>query len=71
MPITVKRRSGENINSFLARAFKVIKKSGIILEARRRKSYAPRPTKRSQKSSALHKVKVLKEVAAKRKKGLL
>ena len=71
MPITVKRRQGENLNSFLGRAFKVIKRSGVLLEARKRKYYTSKPTKRSQKSSALHKIKVLKEVAIKRKKGIL
>jgi len=71
MPITVKRRQGENPNSFLGRAFKVIKRSGVLLEARKRKYYTSKPTKRSQKLSALHKIKVLKEVAIKRKKGIL
>ena len=71
MPITVKRRQGENLNSFLGRAFKIIKRSGVLLEARKRKYYTPKPTKRSQKLSALHKIKVLKEVAIKRKKGIL
>jgi len=71
MPITVKRRSGENLNSFLGRAFKVIKRSGVLLEARKRKYYHSKPTKRSEKLSALHKIKVLKEVAIKRKKGIL
>ena len=71
MPITIKRRQGENLNSFLSRAFKVIKKSGVLLETRKRKHYISKPNKRAEKLSALHKVKVLKEVARKRKKGLL
>jgi len=71
MAITVKRRQGENMSSFLGRAFKVIKRSGVLLEARKRRSYKSKPTKRSQKLSTLHKIKVLKEIAIKRKKGLL
>lgn len=71
MAITVKRRQGENLNSFLNRAFKIIKKSGVLLEARKRKYYISKPNKRNQKLSALHKIKVLEEVAMKRKKGIL
>jgi len=71
MAITVKRRKGENLNSFLSRAFKVIKKSGILLETRKRKYYFPKPNKRDQKLSALHKQKVLRELERKRKKGLI
>lgn len=71
MPITVKRRRGENLNSFLSRTFKVIKKSGILLEARKRKFYVSKPNKRTEKSSALHKERVLQEVERKRKKGIL
>lgn len=71
MSITIKRRHGENLNSFLGRAFKIIKKSGVLLEARKRRFYIPKPNKRSVKSSALHKIKVLKEVNIKRKKGIL
>ncbi|MDD3491466.1 MAG: 30S ribosomal protein S21 [Candidatus Pacebacteria bacterium] len=71
MAITVKRRKGENINSFLSRAFRVIKRSGILLEARKRKYYKPKPTKRDLKLSALHKQKVLQEIERKRKKGLI
>ena len=71
MAITVKRRKGENLNSFLSRTFKVIKKSGILLEARKRKYYVPKPNKRDEKLSALHKEKVLREIARKKKKGLV
>lgn len=71
MAITVKKRQGENLNSFLGRAFKIIKRSGVLLEARKRKYYIPKPNKRSVKLSALHKIKVLKEVNRKRKRGIL
>ncbi|MFA5360356.1 MAG: 30S ribosomal protein S21 [Candidatus Paceibacterota bacterium] len=71
MAITIKRRKGENLNSFLSRAFKTIKKSGILLEVRKRKYYIPKVNKREQKLSALHKQKVLKEIERKRKKGLI
>jgi ribosomal protein S21 len=71
MAITIKRRKGENMSSFLSRAFKTIKKSGILLEARKRRYYIPKPTKRDLKLSALHKQKVLKEIERKRKKGLI
>ena len=71
MAITIKRRKGENQTSFLNRASRVIRRSGILLEARKRKFYLPKPNKTAQKKSALHKRDVLKEIARKKKMGLM
>ncbi len=71
MTIVIKRRPGESVTAFVNRANQIIKKSGILLEARKRRFYLKKPNKRAQKLSALHKVKVLKEVEHKRKWGII
>lgn len=71
MAIIIKRKQGESVTAFINRANQVIKKSGILLEARKRRFYLKKPNKRAQKLSALHKIKVLKEVEKKRKWGLI
>lgn len=71
MPLTIKKRQGENISSFLSRAFKIIKKSGVLLEARKKQFYIKKSNKRTKKLSALHKIKVMKEVERRRKMGLI
>lgn len=71
MAITIKRRKGENITTFLNRASKIINRSGVLIEIRKKKFRLPRQNERSQKLSALHRIKVKKEIDDKRKKGLL
>jgi len=71
MPITIKRRKGENITTFLNRASKIINRSGVLIETRKKKFNLPKPNKRSVKLSALHRIKVRQEVEAKRRKGLI
>jgi len=71
MAVIIKRRKGENLSAFLNRASRVINRSGILLEARKRRFYATRPNKRSEKLSALHRLKVLNEIERKRKLGLV
>lgn len=71
MPITIQRRKGENITTFLNRAAKIINRSGILIEARKRKFRQPVQNERSKKLSALHRLKVKQMIEEKRKKGLL
>ncbi|MGC8881121.1 MAG: 30S ribosomal protein S21 [Minisyncoccia bacterium] len=71
MAIVIKRKEGESVTVFINRANQIIKKSGILLEARKRRFYIKKPNERAQKLSALHKIKVLKEIENKRKWGLI
>ena len=71
MPITIRRRKRENITTFLNRASKIIKRSGVLIETRKKKYRLPSQNDRSKKLSALHRIKVKKEIEDKRKKGLL
>ncbi len=71
MAIVIKRRKGENVTAFLNRASKIINRSGVLIEARKKKFYLPKPNKRSKKLSALHRLQVQQEMELKRKKGLI
>ncbi|MDQ5882794.1 MAG: hypothetical protein QG648_147 [Patescibacteria group bacterium] len=71
MAIVIKRRKGENVTAFLNRASKIINRSGVLIEARKKKFYLPKPNKRSTKLSALHRLQVQQELELKRKKGLI
>lgn len=71
MAITIKRRKGENITIFLNRASKIINRSGVLIETRKKKFRLSPQNERSKKLSALHRIKVKKEIDDKRKKGLL
>jgi ribosomal protein S21 len=71
MSITIKRRKGENITTFLNRSSKIINRSGVLIEARKKKFRQPVQNKRSKKLSALHRIEVKKSIEEKRKKGLL
>ncbi|MFA5392459.1 MAG: 30S ribosomal protein S21 [Candidatus Paceibacterota bacterium] len=71
MAITIKRRRGENVTTFLNRASKIINRSGVLIETRKKKFYHSKPNKRSKKISALHRIKVKKDIEIKRRKGLL
>ncbi|HPC31063.1 MAG TPA: 30S ribosomal protein S21 [Candidatus Paceibacterota bacterium] len=71
MAIVIKRKSGESVTAFVNRANQIIKKSGILLEARKRRFYLKKPNERAKKLSSLHKIKVLKEIEHKRKWGIV
>ncbi len=71
MAVVIKRKPGESVTAFINRATQIIKKSGILLEARKRRFYMKKPNKRARKLSALHRLKVIKEVEEKRKWGLI
>ncbi|MGC8651091.1 MAG: hypothetical protein ACP5RX_00440 [Minisyncoccia bacterium] len=71
MSITIRRRKGENITSFLNRSSKIINRSGVLIEARKKKFRQPTQNIRSKKLSALHRLQVQKTIEEKKKQGLL
>lgn len=71
MAVVIKRKPGESVIAFINRANQIIKKSGVLLEARKRRFYVKKPNKLARKLSALHRLKVLKEIENKRKWGLI
>jgi ribosomal protein S21 len=58
MSITIKRKEGEPLSSFLYRVSKRIQQSGILIEARQDRFYREKPTKRSKKNSAINRIKM-------------
>ncbi len=71
MALIIKRKSSESVIAFVNRANRIIRKSGILLEARKRRYYVKPPNERAKRLSALHRIKVLREIERKKKMGLL
>ncbi len=70
MAITVKRKEGETIGSFLYRFNKRIRQSGIVREVRRRRFKEKEPNKRKRRSQALYRTRKEEEIKRARKLGL-
>lgn len=51
--VDVKRRKGESFESLLRRYARRLQQSGRVLEARKLRYYAPKPTKNKLKTSAI------------------
>jgi len=70
MPIEVRRKENESINSFLYRFNKKVQQSGILKEAKKRR-FRTRPiNRRKRRLSALYKVQKEKEIMTLKKYGL-
>ena len=61
MPITVRKKEKESVQSLLRRFSRRIQQSGVLVRARRGRFYVPPITKRQKKLSALHRQEVAKE----------
>lgn len=61
MPITVRKKERENVQSLLRRFSRRVLQSGILVRARRGRFYVPLKTKRQKKLSALRRQKIQKE----------
>ncbi len=70
MSIKIQKRDNESTSSFLYRVSQVIQKSGVMLEALKHQAYAKDPNERKTKLTALHRMKVLKDIEYKKKMGL-
>lgn len=73
MSVKIIKQPRENTQNIIRRFTKAIKKSGILIEARKSQFKAPRKNKRAQKISALRRLimseKYKNEVAKYEKKG--
>jgi len=69
--ISIKRKEGESINSFLRRFSKRIYQSGILKEVKKKRFKRRKPNLRARKVSALYKVKKQKEMSKAQKMGTL
>ncbi len=70
MAVEVRKRKSENVGSLLFRFNKRIKQSGILKEAKKRRSRSRSANRRKVKQSALYKQKRQLELAMARKYGL-
>lgn len=69
--VSVRRREGEPSNAMIFRFTKKIRRSGVILETRRRR-FKDRPvSRRKRRLSAIYKTKKREEIERKRKFGLI
>jgi len=70
MAITIRKKEGENSSAFLYRATSHIRRSGVLLSARKKRFKLNKPNKAQRKVSALHKIAVIKKVDIRKKLGL-
>jgi hypothetical protein len=71
MAIKITKKDKESTSAFLYRVSQVIQKSGVLIEANKKQRNKKQNNKRADKLSALHKIKVKKEIEQKKKLGVL
>ncbi len=69
MATVIRRKESEPLSSFLYRATKRIQRSGVLLEARRRKFRRQEQTKNSTYRSAMHRLNMEREMQKFLKQG--
>lgn len=69
MPLTVKKRDGESSTALAYRFTKRVKRSGILIEFRKRRFHHRKENKNRRRKSALHREKRRKEVEKSKKLG--
>ena len=69
--VEVKRREHETTGAMLRRFTRRVQQSGILLNARKKRFYKGKPTKRTVRDSALRRIGIKKERAKLEKLGKL
>ncbi|MCL5012241.1 MAG: 30S ribosomal protein S21 [Patescibacteria group bacterium] len=67
--IEIKRKEGESPNAFLYRFTKKMQQSGILKEAKKRRSYARPANKNGKRASAMYRSNKKVEIEKQRKLG--
>ena len=62
MATVIRRKEGEPLSSFLYRATKRIQRSGVLLEARKRRFFKQEKTKSRKYRSAMHRLSMEREM---------
>jgi len=70
MAIKITKKDKESTSAFLYRVSQVIQKSGVLLEANKHQSVLKQNNERGKKLSALHKLRVKKDIEHKKKMGI-
>jgi len=69
MAVTIKRKEGEPLSSFLYRVSRRVQQSGILRQARKERFYKKGITRRARWTSAMNRVKMEKQIKALMKQG--
>jgi hypothetical protein len=70
MAIKITKKDKESTSAFLYRISQVIQRSGVLLEANKKQSFKKENNERGKKLSAIHKLRVRKNIAYKKKMGI-
>lgn len=70
MALTVRRKEGEPLSSFLYRVTRKVQQSGILLEARQRRFRMSTPSRNARKRSRLKRLRMQQEIQKFLKQGL-
>jgi len=70
MAIKITKKDKESTSAFLYRVSQVIQKSGVLIEANKHQAANRKNNERGKKLSAMHKLKVKKQIEYKKKMGL-
>ena len=68
--VEVYRKPGEPVNNLVKRFSWKVMKSGILIEAKRRRFYTPSENKRARRERALYRVRKIEEAERRKKLGL-
>ncbi len=69
--VEVYKKPGESVSSLVKRFSWKVLRSGILLEAKKRRFYNPSINKNARRKNALYRIKKTKEIERKKKLGLL
>ncbi|MCD6283761.1 30S ribosomal protein S21 [bacterium] len=61
MSIEVKRKPKETVSALVRRFSRAVQKSGILNEAKKRRFYIKKKTRREKRESALRRIRIIKE----------
>jgi len=70
MPLEIKKKEKESVQSIIRRFTKAIKKSGILKEVRKKRFFQRPLSQKAKKNAALRREKLKKEFERKEKLGL-
>lgn len=69
--INIKKKEGESTSALLFRFTKKVKQSGVLTEARKRRFRGRAKNKRARRISAVYRTEKRKDMARKRRLGIL
>ena len=71
MSVEVWKKPNESVLNLVKRFSAKVIKAGILVEAKKRQFYIPKPNKRAKKLSKLHRLKKQEEYQRKKKLGII